>query len=144
MTASAGQSRRQGDPPTASPGRSSEPDFGWLVTDFVHRVAGVAHAVVVEPDGRMRAGSQRLPQDRAEQLCSVSARLMGLAGDAASSFKGGAVTQTVVEMELGYLFLMSVDDGSLLAALASPRCDLGEVAYEMTTLVDVMNTRLGR
>lgn len=117
--------------------------FGWLVTDFVHRVAGVAHAVIVEPDGRMRAGSQRLPQDRAEQLGSVAARLMRLAGEAATSFKGGAVTQTVVEMELGYLFLMSISDGSLLAALASPRCDLGEVAYEMTTLVDVINDKLG-
>lgn len=117
--------------------------FGWLVTDFVHRVAGVAHAVIVEPDGRMRAGSQRLPQDRAEELCSVAARLMRLADEAATSFKGGAVTQTVVEMELGYLFLMSIDDGSCLGALASPRCDLGEVAFEMTSLVDAINERLG-
>lgn len=127
---------------TASAGPQSG-SFSWLVTDFVHRVAGIAHAVIVEPDGSMRAGSQRLPPERAEQLCSVASRLMRLAGDAASSFKGGAVTQTVVEMELGYLFLMSIKDGSCLAALASPRCELGEVAFEMTTLVDAINERLG-
>ena len=116
--------------------------FSWLVSDFVHRVAGVAHAVIVEPDGRMRAGSARLSAERAEQLCSVSSNLMRLAGDAAQSFKGGSVNQTMVEMELGYLFLMSIDDGSCLAALASPRCDLGEVAFEMSTLVEVINKQL--
>jgi hypothetical protein len=126
---------------TASAGQSA--GYGWLVSDFVQRVAGVAHAVIVEPDGRMRAGSRRLPPERAEQLCSIAARLMRLTEEAAASFKGGAVAQTMVEMELGYLFLMSIGDGSALATLASPRCDLGEVAYEMTTLVDVMNERLG-
>lgn len=126
---------------TASAGQQSG-SFGWLVTDFVHRVAGVAHAVIVEPDGRMRAGSTRLSPERAEQLCSVAYRLMGLAQEAAQSFKGGSVNQTMVEMELGYLFLMSINDGSSVAALASPRCDLGEVAFEMTTLVDVINERL--
>ena len=28
-----------------------EQDFDWLVTDFVERVPGVAHAVVVAADG---------------------------------------------------------------------------------------------
>lgn len=121
---------------------SAGPEFGRLVTDFVHRVAGVAHAVIVDTDGGMRAASARLAGERAEQLCSVASRLMRLASEAAQSFKGGAVTQTVVEMELGYLFLMSLRDGSCLAALASPRSDLGDVAFEMTRLVDVINERL--
>jgi predicted regulator of Ras-like GTPase activity (Roadblock/LC7/MglB family) len=39
-------------------------------------------------------------------------------------------------MERGYLFLMSVSDGSSLAVLAAPTCDIGTVAYEMTLLVE--------
>lgn len=124
---------------TSDPGARG---FSWLVSDFVQRVAGVAHAVIVEPDGSMRAGSARLSPERAEQLCSVASNLMRLSREAAQSFKGGSVNQTMVEMELGFLFLMSIDDGSCLAALASPRCDLGEVAFEMSTLVEVLNKQV--
>jgi len=48
--------------------------------------------------------------------------------------------QSVIEMEGGFMLLMSVGDGSYLAVLASPRCDIGLVGYEMTLLVD----RVGR
>jgi predicted regulator of Ras-like GTPase activity (Roadblock/LC7/MglB family) len=50
-------------------------------------------------------------------------------------FEGGQVTQTVVEMDRGFLFVMSISDGSLLAVLASSNCNVGVVAYEMTVLV---------
>lgn len=126
---------------TSSAGQHSD-IFGALVTEFVRRVAGVAHAVVISPDGLLFASSADLPADRAEQLASVASELMRMADSAAASFKGGAVNQTMVEMELGYLFLMSIDDGSSLAALASPRCELGAVAYEMTKLVDQLSRRL--
>lgn len=117
-------------------------DLGWLVTDFVRRVAGVAHAVVVSADGLLLAKSAALPQDRAEQLCAVASGLMNLSSSAASNFKGGAVNQTVIEMELGYLLMMSISDGSSLAVLASPRCEIGTVAYEMTMLVERVGERL--
>ncbi len=55
---------------------------------------------------------------------------------AARVFGAGEVVQTVVEMELGCMLLMAIADGSCLAVLASPRCDMGLVAYEMTLLVD--------
>lgn len=117
-------------------------DFGWLVTDFVRRVAGVAHAVLVTSDGLLLAKSAALPVDRAEQLCAVASGLMNLSDSAADSFQGGAVNQTVIEMELGYLLMMSIGDGSILAVLASPRCDIGAVAYEMTLLVDRVGAQL--
>lgn len=117
-------------------------DLGWLVTDFVRSVAGVAHAVLVSADRILLAKSTGLPQDRAEELAAVASGLMKLSGSAATSFKGGAVTQTVIEMELGYLLMMSINDGSTLAVLASPRCDIGTVAYEMTMLVERVGERL--
>jgi predicted regulator of Ras-like GTPase activity (Roadblock/LC7/MglB family) len=39
-------------------------------------------------------------------------------------------------MERGIVLLMSISDGSCLATLAAPNCDIGLVGYEMTLLVD--------
>ncbi|GAB3583089.1 roadblock/LC7 domain-containing protein [Amycolatopsis endophytica] len=119
---------------TASAQQSS--GFGWLITDFVRRVPGAAHAVVVSADGLLLAGSQGLPKDRADQLAAVASGLVSLTTGAARCFEAGFVNQTVVEMERGYLFLMSISDGSSLAVLAAPNSDIGTVAYEMTLLVD--------
>ena len=49
---------------------------------------------------------------------------------------GGGAVQTVVEMDRGIVLLMSISDGSCLAVLASPNCDIGLIGYEMTLLVD--------
>jgi uncharacterized protein len=110
--------------------------FGWLVNDFAERVPGVAHAVVVSADGLLLTSSARLPLDRADQLAAVASGLVSLTQGAARCVEAGAVNETVVEMELGIMVLMSISDGSCLAVLAAPHCDIGQVAYEMTLLVD--------
>lgn len=117
-------------------------DFGWFITDFVRRVPEVAHAVVVSADGLLLAGSYALPADRAEQVSTVASGLVSLAQGAARCFDYGDVVQTIVEMKLGYLFLMSISDGSCLAVLAAPNCQMDVVAYEMSMLVERMATRL--
>lgn len=111
-------------------------EFGWLIANFTDKVPGVAHAVVVSVDGLLLAASSRLPGDRADQLSAVASGLVGLTQGAARCLDGGDVVRTVVEMEHGVLLLMSIRDGSCLAALASTRASVGQVAYEMTVLVD--------
>src|ERR1700704_1074181 len=120
-------------PNTAQPQQNQ---FGWLVNEFVERVPGVAHAVVVSADGLLLTASSRLPLDRADQLAAVASGLVSLTQGAARCFEAGGVNETVVEMELGIMVLMSISDGSCLAILAAPNCDIGQVAYEMTMLVD--------
>jgi predicted regulator of Ras-like GTPase activity (Roadblock/LC7/MglB family) len=121
----------------AGPGGMSQPSrFGWLVSNFVERVPGVAHAVVVSADGLLLTSSQGLPRDRADQLAAVASGLVSLTQGAARCFEAGHVVQTVVEMERGILLLMSIGDGSCLAVLAAPNCDIGLIGYEMTLLVD--------
>jgi uncharacterized protein len=110
--------------------------FGWLVDDFVNRVPGVAHAVVVSADGLLLTASAYLPRDRADQLAAVSSGLISLTQGAARCFEAGQVVQTVVEMERGIVLLMSINAGACLAVLASTNCDIGLVGYEMTLLVD--------
>lgn len=127
----------------ASQGKSGHSGtFAWLITDFVHRVPGAAHAVVVSADGLLLASSRGLPKDRADQLAAVASGLTSLARGAAKVFEGGTVAQTVVEMANGFLFLMSVSDGSCLAVLGSPDGDIGLVVYEMTLLVERVGQQL--
>ena len=110
--------------------------FGWLVTDFTERVPGVAHAVVVSADWLLLTSSSRLPADRADQLAAVASGLSSLTMGAARCFEAGPVRETVVEMERGVMLLMAISDGSSFAVLAAPNCDIGQVAYEMTLLVE--------
>jgi predicted regulator of Ras-like GTPase activity (Roadblock/LC7/MglB family) len=108
----------------------------WLITDFVNTVPGVAHAVVVSSDGLPLAASAGFPPDRADQLAAIASGLVSLTQGAARVFEGGAVNQTIVEMQRGLMLIMSISDGSCLAVLAAPDCDMGLVAYQMTLMVD--------
>jgi uncharacterized protein len=119
---------------------NSRQDLSWLVTNFVDRVPRVAHAVVVSSDGLPMAYSEGFPADRVDQLAAISSGLTSLTQGAARIFEGGAVTQTLVEMERGLLFVMAISDGSVLGVLAASDCDMGLVAYEMALLVE----RVGR
>jgi uncharacterized protein len=115
---------------------SAGPDLDWLVTNFVERVPGVAHAVVVSADGLALAVSAGFPPERADQLSAVTSGLTSLTQGAARLFEAGLVVQTVVEMQAGVLVVMAISNGSSLAVLAGSACDLGLVAYEMTLLVE--------
>src|SRR5918998_5848415 len=106
-----------------------ERSLDWLVSRFVDEVPDAAHAVLVSADGLLMAASASIPGDRAEQVAAVSSGLASLAVGASRLFDGGAVLQTVVEMQHGYLMLMSVGDGSNLAVLTHESADIGQVGY---------------
>lgn len=117
-----------------------ERDLDWLMTKFVSDVPDAAHAILVSADGLLMAASGSIPSERAEQVAAVSSGLASLAVGAARLFDGGAVLQSIVEMEMGYLMLMAVGDGSNLTVLTTEQADIGQVGYEMALLVD----RVGR
>lgn len=115
----------------------------WLVTRFVDEVHDAAHAILVSADGLLMAASESIPDDRAEQVAAVSSGLASLAVGAARLFQGGAVLQSIIEMECGYLMLMSVGDGSNLTVLTQDGADIGQVGYEMALLVDRVGRAMG-
>jgi uncharacterized protein len=110
-------------------------NLNWLVANFAKATPGVAHAMVVSADGLPVAVSERLDRPRADQLAAITSGLASLAQGASRCFDGGPVTQTAVEMDRGFLFVMSISDGSCLAVLAAAACNVAVVAYEMTVLV---------
>jgi predicted regulator of Ras-like GTPase activity (Roadblock/LC7/MglB family) len=116
--------------------------MSWLLANFAAEVPGIAHVVAVSADGLLLASSRGLPPDRAEQLAAVTAGLVSLAQGVSQCSDGGSLLQTVVEMGSGFLFLMSISDGSALAALAARNCDIGQVGYELTLLVDRVGNAL--
>jgi predicted regulator of Ras-like GTPase activity (Roadblock/LC7/MglB family) len=117
-------------------------ELNSLISTFAERVAAVAHAIVVSSDGLPMARSHGLPADRVDQLAAVTSGLASLTQGASRMFEGGTVARTVVEMEQGLLIVMAISDGSSLAVLAEPDCDIGLVAYEMTLLVERVGSAL--
>ena len=111
-------------------------DMGWLLSNFADSVAGIAHVVAVSADGLLLASSRDLPADRADQLAAITSGVVSLTDGASRMFNAGQVQQTIIEMDSGYLFLMSISDGSSMAVLAARSCDVGQVGYEMALLVE--------
>ena len=117
-------------------------DMGWLLNNFANSVAGIAHVVAVSADGLLLASSRDLPPERADQLAAITSGVVGLTDGASRMFNAGRVQQTIIEMESGYLFLMSVSDGSSMGVLAARSCDVGQVGYEMALLVERVGASL--
>lgn len=107
----------------------------WLLDDLVARVNEVNRAVILSRDGLAIGASSTLTREDSEYLCAAAAGFQSLARGTSQHFGGGAVRQTVVEMESAVLFVMAAGEGSCLAVLAALGADLGQVAYEMALLV---------
>ena len=115
----------------------------WLLDDLTARMPEVSTAVILSRDGLAIAASGTLTREDSEFLSAAAAGFQSLAKGTSQRFDGGAVRQTVVEMEFVILFIMAAGEGSCLAVLASQGADLGQVAYEMTLLLRQVGDHLG-
>ncbi|RZT86727.1 hypothetical protein EV383_3625 [Pseudonocardia sediminis] len=111
-----------------------EQDVDRLVTDFVERVPGVAHAVVVAADGLPAARSAEVPDGRAEQIAAITSGLSALTAGASRVFHGGQVGRTVVEMHHGTVIVTAIGHGAALAVLTAPQYDRELVREESARL----------
>ncbi|MFC5721388.1 roadblock/LC7 domain-containing protein [Streptomyces gamaensis] len=119
----------------------------WLLTDLVEEVPGVRSVAVVSSDGLLLLSSEpehpapdgtgRPPGPRGStaDLATIVAGLGSLTTGAAALMDGGFVKQTMVAMDGGSLFVMTISDGSLLGVHADPACDMSVVAYHMALFV---------
>jgi predicted regulator of Ras-like GTPase activity (Roadblock/LC7/MglB family) len=107
----------------------------WLLDDLIIRVSDARQAVVLSADGLLIASSSGLSHEDAEHLSAVAAGFQSLARGAGRNFGGGAVRQTIVEMDSAFLFVTAAGRGACLVVLAAADSDIGIVAYEMAMLV---------
>jgi hypothetical protein len=110
-------------------------NLNWLLERLCATVPAIKQAVVVSSDGLAMAKSQDVNRETAERLAAVSSGMIGLAYGSAGRFGAGAVSNIIVEMQQGWLFVTGIRHGSLLCCLTSKEIDLGAVAFEMSIFV---------
>jgi predicted regulator of Ras-like GTPase activity (Roadblock/LC7/MglB family) len=134
---------------TGTFGLSSEArNLHWLLSNLVEEVPGVRSVAVVSSDGLLLLSSDPAhnaaaatterpegPKGSSADLATIVSGIGSLTIGAARLMDGGAVKQTMVAMEEGSVFVMSISDGSLLGVHATPDCDMSVVAYHMALFV---------
>ncbi|MFF8915187.1 roadblock/LC7 domain-containing protein [Streptomyces sp. NPDC015032] len=120
----------------------------WLLSNLVEEVPGVHSVTVVSSDGLMllssdpghlatpaTGGGQDGPKGSSADLATIVSGIGSLTIGAAKLMDGGGVKQTMVAMDEGSVFVMSISDGSLLGVHATPDCDMSVIAYHMALFV---------
>ncbi|WP_433858252.1 roadblock/LC7 domain-containing protein [Streptomyces kronopolitis] len=127
---------------------SQAQNLHWLLTNLVDEVPGIRSVAVVSSDGLLllssdpdrtdeaaRPGERDGPRGSSADLATIVSGLGSLTNGAAKLMEGGAVKQTMITMDEGSLFVMSISDGSLLGVHATPDCDMNVIAYHMALFV---------
>jgi predicted regulator of Ras-like GTPase activity (Roadblock/LC7/MglB family) len=122
----------------------------WLLTNLVEEVPGLLSVAVVSSDGLLllssdpgrnaeaRAGHDGRPsgpRGSSADLATIVSGIGSLTIGASKLMDFGAVKHTMVAMDEGSLFVMSISDGSLLGVHGSADCDMSVVAYHMALFV---------
>ncbi|KID31341.1 roadblock/LC7 domain-containing protein [Prauserella rugosa] len=110
-------------------------NFSWLINDFVHKVHGVTHALIMSSDGFPLTSSDQVTTEESEQLAAIASGMLSLARNSATLFNKGGCEQIIIRLTHGYFLFMGIGNGAGLAVLTGPECDMKVVAYEMTQFV---------
>lgn len=110
-------------------------NLNWLLERLCDTVPGIKQAVVVSSDGLALAKSEDVDRETAERLAAVSSGMIGLAYGSAGRFGAGPVSNVIVEMQNGWLFVTGIRDGSLICCLTEKDIDMGAIAFEMSIFV---------
>jgi predicted regulator of Ras-like GTPase activity (Roadblock/LC7/MglB family) len=110
-------------------------NFNWLLSNFVDETAGVTDAVAVSSDGLLIARSKSLDPEEGEQLCAIISGCASLADASDRLLSGDGLERVIMAMNMGFLFVCSIADGSCLGVVATRDCDVGSVGYQATELV---------
>ncbi|GAA4071284.1 roadblock/LC7 domain-containing protein [Streptomyces shaanxiensis] len=132
-------------------GLSSEArNLHWLLTNLVEEVPGIQSVAVVSSDGLLllssddarntearepSSGRPTGPRGSSADLATIVSGIGSLTIGAAKLMQFGGVKHTMVAMDEGSLFVMSISDGSLLGVHGSADCDMSVVAYHMALFV---------
>ncbi|ANW16749.1 roadblock/LC7 domain-containing protein [Streptomyces clavuligerus] len=114
----------------------------WLLDDLTKRIEHIKHALVLSNDGLVTGASTGLAREDAEHLAAVSSGLHSLARGSGRHFRAGRARQTMVEFDEALLFVTAAGDGSCLCVLSEAEADVGQIAYEMTLMVNRVGEHL--
>jgi predicted regulator of Ras-like GTPase activity (Roadblock/LC7/MglB family) len=106
-----------------------------LLDEMAAGVPSVHHAVLLSTDGLAVAATAGLSREDGEHLAAIASGFHSLAKGAGRHFGVGAVHQTMVEFDGGFLFVVAAGGGTCLAVFSGPDGDVGLIAYELARLV---------
>lgn len=110
-------------------------NLNWLISRLCLTVPGIKQAVVVSSDGLPIATSEGVDRESADRLAAVASGMIGLAYGSAGRFGAGPVSNVIVEMKNGWLFVTGMGDGSLISVLTERDIDMSTVAFETSIFV---------
>jgi predicted regulator of Ras-like GTPase activity (Roadblock/LC7/MglB family) len=114
---------------------SAASNLNWLLGRLCETVPGIKQAVVLSSDGLALAKSDGVDRETAERLAAVASGMIGLAYGSAGRFGAGPVSNVIIEMQRGWLFVTGIRDGSLICCLTDKEIDMGAIAFEMSIFV---------
>lgn len=114
---------------------SAADNLDRLLAQLGESVPQIRQAVVVSSDGLPIARSSGVDRETSDRLAAVSSGMIGLAYGSAGRFGAGQVSNVIVEMERGWLFVTGIRNGSLICCLTEKSVDMANVAFEMSIFV---------
>jgi predicted regulator of Ras-like GTPase activity (Roadblock/LC7/MglB family) len=122
--------------------RSSPDNLNWLLDNLLKTVPGTRGALLLSTDG-LKKSFVGFDDNAADKLSAMASGLHSIGRGVGTSFgDGGTVLQVVVELTTTLLFVSSGGSGTVLAVLAEPNTDAGQLGYEMARLVKQVPTFL--
>jgi predicted regulator of Ras-like GTPase activity (Roadblock/LC7/MglB family) len=115
---------------------TSAKNFNWLLSSFVESTIGVEEAIAVSSDGLLMAVSSNMDRAGADKLAAIVSGMRSLADGASRIMGKGALNHVIIEMNKGFLLVATISGGSSLGVTTSKSCDLGQIGYDMTLLIE--------
>ncbi|MCX4827092.1 roadblock/LC7 domain-containing protein [Streptomyces sp. NBC_01142] len=127
---------------------SARDQLSGLLAGLLDKAPGTTRALLASGDGLKLAWTEQ-PIDDADNLAAVISGLYSLGRQQFKDMPGG-IRQVVVEHDGGSLFVMSAGAeftdnkavNTVLAVVATPDADAGQVGYEMETFIGGLDEHL--
>lgn len=111
-------------------------NVSFMLEKYLQDVPGVQQVIGVSSDGLLMAMAAPMDRGVADKLAATVSGATTLAVSAGRLLGKGALSQVITEFDDGYFVATLIKGRSCLGVVTAPDCDLGQVGYEATMLVE--------
>lgn len=111
-------------------------NVNFMLEKYLADVPGVQQVIGVSSDGLLMAMAAPMNRGDADKLAATVSGATTLAVSAGKLLGKGALSQVITEFEDGYFVATLIKGRSCLGVVTTADCDLGQVGYEATMMVE--------
>lgn len=111
-------------------------NVSFMLEKYLADVPGVEQVIGVSSDGLLMAMAAPMDRGEADKLAATVSGATTLAVSAGKLLGKGALSQVITEFQDGYFVATLIKNRSCLGVVTTAACDLGQVGYEATMLVE--------